>query len=635
MGQREGIVSAHRSGFGFVRFDASDDSAFLPPREMTGLMPGDRVRISVTQSADGRFAGEVLEVLARGVSAFLGTVEISGRTAWVHAVDRRLGLRCQVPIDGLGGAKAGDWVIARITRHPTAQHTGQATIERRLDPLKPLEMGMETAIAKYSLPTSFPPEVLREAESWGNAVDAQEAARRVDLRELPLVTIDGPDAKDFDDAVFAEETSAGYRLIVAIADVSHYVRPGTALDTEAAQRGTSVYFPGRVLPMLPNALSDKLCSLQPNVDRLCFAADMTISGSGQLRAAKFYPAVMRSHARLTYGQAHEVLFERKTAAIAALGPLAARLEPLLGVYHALAKSRRRRGALDFDSTEAIFEFNEAQGVRAIKSYPRNDAHRLIEECMIMANVAVAAELREQRVPTLFRVHGQPEARKIDLLTTVLATLGISADLPEEPKPRDLRAITEKLGKRAERGFVESLVVRAMPQALYQPTNIGHFGLALTEYAHFTSPIRRYPDLVVHRTLKARLSVVDSSGARYEAAHLSALGQELSRLEKRSDEADRYVDNFLKCSYLRERLGQTFDAVVTTVVEFGCFVQILEVGVDGLLHLDNLRDDEYRMESHGHAWVGLKSKRRLAPGTKLRVIVVNANPVEGLIDLELG
>lgn len=634
-GTSEGIVSAHRSGFGFVRVEGMEESVFLPPRQMAGVMMGDRVRVAVTRAPDGRYSGELLEILSHGVSSFLGTVETAGRSAWVHAVDRRLGLRAHVPPDALNGARAGDWVIARITRHATPQQGATAHIDKRLDPLRPLEMATESAIAKHSLPVEFPPEVLSEAEYFGERVDPEESRRRVDVRDMPLVTIDGADARDFDDAVYAEPSAQGFRLVVAIADVSHYVRVGSALDAEAQKRGTSVYFPRRVLPMLPTALSDHLCSLAPQVDRLCFVADMQVSKTGQLKAAKFYPAVMRSHARLTYDLVHAALFERKVAAREEIGPLVDKLEPLVEVYRALLKARRRRGALDFDSTEASFDFDAAGAVREVGRYGRNEAHKLIEECMILANVAVAAELRTAKVPGLFRVHGQPEERKLNLLSEVLATMGFAVELPEEPAPRDLREITERLGSRPERPFVESLVVRAMPQAIYQPANIGHFGLALREYAHFTSPIRRYPDLVVHRALKARLSESDRSGRRYATEELAALGESTSRLEKRADEADRYVDTYLKCAYLRERLGQTFEGIVTTVVEFGCFVQLLDVGVDGLLHLDQLSDDEYRMEPHGHAWVGRHSKRRFGPGTKLRVIVTNANPVEGLVDLELG
>ena len=498
-----------------------------------------------------------------------------------------------------------------------------------------MELATETAIARFDLPTEFSAAALSEAHAWGDRVDPAEADRREDLRTLPLVTIDGDDAKDFDDAVYGEPHPDGFRLIVAIADVSHYVRPGTAVDAEARERGTSVYFPTRVVPMLPTALSDHLCSIAPHVDRLCFAADMIISKHGALKSARFYPAVMRSAARLTYTLANAALFEGRPAARTELGPLVEPLLVLVDIYRALQKARNRRGALDFDAAEAEFVIDSAERVRAIELRARNDAHRLIEECMIMANVATAQELGKTRTPTLYRVHGQPEEIKLDRLLSTLTALGIEAQIPENIAPRDLQAITRRLGHTAERPFVESLIVRSMQQAVYQPTNIGHFGLALTHYAHFTSPIRRYPDLVVHRTLKALLGVPGPASVRYEPEELGALGESTSKLEKRADEADRYVGTYLKCAYLRERIGQTFHGLITTVVEFGCFVQILDVSVDGLLHLDRLRDDEYVMEDDGHAWVGRRTKRRLRIGSHVRVVVTAVNPIEGLIDLELA
>jgi ribonuclease R len=449
-----------------------------------------------------------------------------------------------------------------------------------------------------------------------------------------LVTIDSADARDFDDAVYAEPHEDGYRLIVAIADVSHYVTPESALDTDARERGTSVYFPTRVIPMLPHALSDNLCSLAPRVDRLCFAADMVITKNGRLKSSRFYPAVMRSAARLTYSQAFEALFDKRQAAREELGPLVDKLTILVDVYHALLKARGRRGALDFDAAEAEFVIDSSERVRAIELRQRNDAHRLIEECMIIANVAVAMELARTRTPTLYRVHGEPEELKLDRLQTTLHALGVAVEIPEKVTTRDLQAITKRLGNTEARPFIESLIVRAMPQAVYQPTNIGHFGLALSHYAHFTSPIRRYPDLVVHRTLKALIGARGRAGVQYTPEELGALGESTSRLEKRADEADRYVATFLKCSYLRERIGQTFHGIITTVVEFGCFVQILDVAVDGLLHIDNLRDDEYVMEKDGHSWTGRRKGRRLRTGAHIRVIVTGVNPIEGLVDLDL-
>jgi len=611
------------------------DSVFLPPNQMRGVMHGDRLRVRVARDSTDRWLGTVEEIVSRGVSAFLATVEVQGRSAWVNSADRRLQLRCAVAHADLNGARAGDWVIARIIRHATQVQAAQGRVEKRLDPDRPVELATETAIARFDLPHEFSSAALREAQAWGDRVDPAEADKREDLRTLPLVTIDGEDARDFDDAVYGETHPSGFRLIVAIADVSHYVRPGAVVDAEARERGTSVYFPTRVVPMLPTALSDHLCSLAPHVDRLCFAADMIISKQGALKSARFYPAVMRSAARLTYTLANAALFEGKPAARTELGPLVDPLLVLVDIYRALYKARNRRGALDFDAAEAEFVIDSAERVRMIELRARNDAHRLIEECMIMANVAVAQELAKAPVPTLYRVHGQPEEIKLDRLVSMLSALGIDAQIPEKVAPRDLQAITRRLGQTAERPFVESLIVRALQQAVYQPTNIGHFGLALTHYAHFTSPIRRYPDLVVHRTLRALLGVPGPASVRYEPEALSVLGESTSKLEKRADEADRFVGTYLKCAYLRERIGQTFQGLITTVVEFGCFVQILDVSVDGLLHIDRLQDDEYLMDDDGHSWVGRRTKRRLRIGSHVRVVVTAVNPIEGLIDLELA
>jgi ribonuclease R len=631
----EGTISANRAGYGFLKVEGFKDSIFLPPPEMRGVMHGDRLRVQVSRDATDRWSGTLVQVLERGVSAFLGTIEIQGRSAWVNAADRRLQLRCAVAPTALNGARAGDFVIAKITRHAGSASPAEAVIEKRLDPERPVELATEAAVAKYSLPTEFSAQALREAHAFGDKVDPGKAEARVDLRALPLVTIDGADARDFDDALYAEPHRDGFRLIVAIADVSHYVRPGTAIDTEAKLRGTSVYFPTRVVPMLPTALSDHLCSLAPHVDRLCMAADMVVSKNGALKSAEFYPAVMRSAARLTYTIAHEALFEGRPAARAHVGPLLDKLMVLVDVYRALHKARVRRGALDFDAPEAQFVIDSAEKVTAIELRARNDAHRLVEECMILANVATAQELQKAHVPTLFRVHGQPEEEKLERLASTLRSLGIEAQIPQSVTTRDLQAIARRVGDAPERAFVESLVIRAMPQAIYQPANIGHFGLALTHYAHFTSPIRRYPDLVVHRTLKALIGAKGGSAVRYETPELAALGESTSRLEKRADESDRYVSNYLKCAYLKDRIGETFLGLITTVVEFGCFVQIIEVGVDGLLHLDNLHDDEYHMEESGHAWRGRRTGRRLATGSHINVVVTSVNPIEGLIDLNLA
>ena len=441
-------MTANRGGFGFLRVPGQTEDVFLPPPQMRGLLHGDRVRVRVASDGKDRWTGEVQAVLDRGVTSFLGTIELERRGAWVSAADRRLQLRCSVAPADLAGAKNGDWVIARIHRYASSTAPAQAVIEKRLDPARPVELGTEAAIARFDLPHEFTPAALREAHDYGDRVDPQEAASRIDLRDLPLVTIDGEDAKDFDDALYAEPHADGFRLIVAIADVSHYVRPGTALDTEARERGTSVYFPTRVVPMLPSALSDHLCSLAPKVDRLCFAADMVINKQGTLKGARFYPAVMRSAARLTPQTCARGAVRRRRWRLATdqLGPLLDKLRILVDVYKVLHKARARRGALDFDAPEARFRIDSAEHVTAIDLVSRNDAHRLVEECMITANVAVAPSSEKTHTPTLYRVHGEPEEQKLDRLLATLTALGIEAQIPKTVAPRDLQAITRRLGK---------------------------------------------------------------------------------------------------------------------------------------------------------------------------------------------
>jgi ribonuclease R len=629
----EGVVSANRAGFGFVRVEGMEADVFLPPDQMNGVTHGDRVRIEARGDGRGRFSGRMVSILERSVKSYLGVMESAGHELRVRSADRRLNFLCHVSSADAAGAKSGDWVIATVNEYADGAQLGRAMVKLRLDPDRPVQMAAETAIARFGLPVEFSADVQREAARWGDVVDPAESARRTDLRALPLVTIDGETARDFDDAVFAERLGEDFRLLVAIADVSHYVRSGTALDAEARARGTSVYFPTRVLPMLPAALSDHLCSLAPHVDRLCMVADMQINARGALTETRVYPAVMRSHARLTYTQAHAALFDRHVSARDALGPLVEKLEPLVEVYHALKKARARRAALDFDAPEAQFEITAGEHVHAIRFDSRNEAHKLIEECMVLANVAVAQQLRKAKMPALYRVHAPPEERKLTALRTTLKLLNIEVQLPEEVRTRDLAQIAPRVRDPALRPFVESLVVRSLAQAVYQPEPIGHFGLALRDYAHFTSPIRRYPDLMIHRALRAQLGLASRDSVP-DTEQLETQGADLTRLEKRADESDRYVDTFLKCVYLRDRIGQSFDGIITTVTEFGCFVQILEASVDGLLHLTALSDDDYQMSRDGGVWIGKRSGRRFGPGQRLRVSVAAVKPVEGMVDLEL-
>ena len=633
-GTLEGVVSAHRSGFGFVKVEGQTESVFLPPPQMSGLTSGDRVRVRARKDHTGRYSGEVEAVLARGVTAFLATIEISGRTAFAHSVDRRLSLRCLVPPDQLAGARAGDWVIARITRYPDAHRTAMAVVTKRLDLERPVEMACETAIARYSLPVEFGAEALREAEAHGERIDPREIRGRVDLREMPLVTIDGEDARDFDDAVYAEAQGTGFRLVVAIADVSHYVRPGTGLDRDALERGTSVYFPNRVIPMLPTGLSNHLCSLEPEVDRLCFVADMQIGRTGQLREWKFYPAVMRSHHRLTYEKAYAALFEGRPVERKALGALLPKLQPLVDLYKVLLKARHRRGALDFESSEPAYDFDANGRVRGISLYARNDAHKLIEECMILANVAAAETLIKAKTPLLFRVHEEPSPEKLDALRETADAAGLVLAKGQVLKTAHLN----KLLKAAEGTDVSELInistLRAMTQAYYSPQNFGHFGLALQSYAHFTSPIRRYSDLVVHRALIKAHKWGKDGLSEADTAELEATANHISETERRSMLAERDTTDRYLAAFLADRVGQEFSGRISGIAKFGVFVKLEGTGADGLVPMRALGGEFFHYERETQSLLGAESGRVVTLGQRATVKLSEATPITGGILLEL-
>src|SRR5450631_4211081 len=471
------------------------------------------------------------------------------------------------------GAREGDNVIVEITRRPQGDVPAHGRVVEVLADVRPSDLAARFAILRHDLPEEFPPDVMHEANLFPPEVRAEERAGREDLRELPLVTIDGADAKYFDDAVFAEPVrGGGWRLVVAIADVSYYVRYGSKLDMEARARATSVYFPDRVLAMLPEHLSNHLCSLMPRVERLAFVCDMRVSKTGKLSRGRFYEAVIRSHARLTYDQAWSYLESRTgdkaqgatvdAVARDALTPeVCASLQSLYAVYGVLKSARDARGALDFRGGEVKARIGDKGTIDGFFAVTRNDAHRLIEECMIAANVEAAVALRLAKVGSLYRVHGQPEDKRVTELQKVLSALQVGAQFSEKPTPREFRQLVERLAGRPDGLMLESLVIRSLAQAVYQQTNIGHFGLALDEYAHFTSPIRRYPDLLVHRAIKAAVLPQSASGHRYTAAELQVLGAESSQRERRADDASRDVMGYLKCLYLQPRIGEIFDATI--------------------------------------------------------------------------
>ena len=491
---RTGQVVGHRDGFGFFVPDDGSDDAFLPPAQMRAAMHGDRVAVRIIGAdARNRKQGEIVEVLERRTRRVAGRFHLEHGIGFVEPDNRRISQRVVIPERERGAAGAGNLVVAEIVEPPSRHAEAVGRIIRVLPEEGVAQTAVELAIESHQLPNEFPAAVLGEARQFGETLNPSTLGPRIDLREVPLVTIDGEDARDFDDAVFAEPSRSGWRLLVAIADVSHYVRPGAALDQEARLRATSVYFPNRVLPMLPEQLSNQLCSLMPAVDRACMVAELTISKDGRVTRTRFYAAVMRSAARLTYTRAAAALVERAPEVRAELSAaVLGSLESLYDVYRALRRWRETRGALDFESAEVKVIVGADGRVADLKSYPRNDAHRLIEECMIAANVEAARFLKKHKMPALYRVHAHPDEERVLELKRFLATRGLLLETEGEVDPMKLARLLREVAGRPDAALIESMIIRSLAQAVYQPENIGHFGLALEEYAHFTSPIRTTP-----------------------------------------------------------------------------------------------------------------------------------------------
>ena len=631
-----GRVTGHRDGFGFLIPDDGGDDVFLPPGQMRSVMHGDRVAVRVV-GVDGRNRkqGEIVEVLDRRTHQVAGRFHLEHGVGFVEPDNRRISNRVVIPARDRNGAVDGALVVAEIVEPPGRHAEAVGRITRVLVEEGVAQTAVDLAIASHQLPHEFPAAVVREARKFGKTVEGAGLGRRIDLRAVPLVTIDGEDARDFDDAVYAEPTRGGWRLLVAIADVSHYVRPGTALDDEARERATSVYFPNRVLPMLPEQLSNHLCSLMPHVDRACMVAELAVSRDGKVTRAKFYAALMRSAERLTYSRAAAALIDRAPDVRAQLSaPVLASLESLYDLYRAFRRRREERGALDFESAEVKVVVGEDGRVADLKAYPRNDAHRLIEECMITANVEAARFLKKHGMPALFRVHAQPDEDRIIELKRFLATRGLLLETEGDLDPAKLAELLKKVKDRPDAALLESMIIRSLAQAVYQPENIGHFGLALDAYAHFTSPIRRYPDQLVHRAIRHAVEGGTGENFVHPAREMEQLGQECSMRERRADEAARDVVAFLKCEFMRDRLGETLPGIVTGVTDFGLFVQLEGLQVDGLVHVANLGRDYFRYEEDRKALVGERSGERFTLGDRLKVRVARVDPSERKIDFEL-
>jgi len=631
-----GTVQAHRNGDGLLLPDDASAAIHLSGQQMREVMHGDRVAARIEGAHfRGKAQGTIVEVLERRTREVVGRLQVESGVAYLTPDNPRMTHRVLVPDSQFGGAQSGQVVIVELTQQPSrlAQPVGRVT--RVLGDHGAPGMETDIAIHSHGLPFEFPSDVLAEAQAYGRAIARDAIAGREDLRAMDLVTIDGEDARDFDDAVWCERSGTGWRLIVAIADVGHYVKSASPLDVEARNRGTSVYFPNRVLPMLPEALSNGLCSLVPHEDRLCLCCELRVSDDGRITRSRFFEGVMRSAARLTYHEVGAFLAQPNARHVERLEQVRERLLALHGAYKSFTRARSGRGALELDTPELKLKFDAQGRVAALVEQPRNDAHRLIEECMIAANVAAARFLDRHKVPTLYRVHGLPEIDRLETLRQFMREFGLWLPPADEIKPEHLRDLLQKIGERADAGLISTAVIRSMPQAVYQPGNIGHFGLALDHYAHFTSPIRRYPDLVVHRGIRQVLRGGEPQDLVAAHGPFPALGQDCSFRERRADEATRGAISWLKCFYMQERVGEEFDGIVSGVVDFGLFVQLEGLQVDGLLHVSALGQDYFARDSSGYRMVGRSSGRIFKIGDRLRVRVTNVAIDDRRIDFELA
>ncbi|HUI99711.1 MAG TPA: ribonuclease R, partial [Usitatibacter sp.] len=581
----KGKVIGHPDGFGFLKPEDGRDDLFLEPRQMHKVLHGDVVLARVTGvDRRGRLEAGVVDVLERANKKVVGRLFIEHGVAFVVAENKRISQDILIMPESLDGAKVGQVVVAEIVEQPTRNAEPIGRVVEVLGNYADPGMEIEIALRKHDLPYEWPESALGEARKLPKGVAARDLKGRRDLRALPFVTIDGETAKDFDDAVHCEALAPakgskprGFRLWVAIADVSHYVRPGEPLDHEAYNRGNSVYFPRRVIPMLPEELSNELCSLKPDVDRLVMVCEMEVSQGGVVRHYEFYPGVIHSHARLTYTRVAAAI-EGREADPPLPESVMPNIENLYGVFQALLGARRKRGAIDFETVETQMIFDANGKIERIVPVVRNDAHRLIEECMLAANVSASDFLEKNQQPTLYRVHEGPTPEKLEALRAMLKDFALTLSGGEDPQAKDYAELLARIKDKPYAGLLQTVMLRSLSQAVYSPQNVGHFGLAYDAYAHFTSPIRRYPDLLVHRAIKAVLD-----GRRYAAGDLERIGTRCSETERRADDATRDVEAWLKSYYMQDHVGEEFDGTVSGVTSFGLFVTLDDLYVDGLVH----------------------------------------------------
>lgn len=628
-----GRIHAHPDGFGFLIPDEGGEDLFLPFREMQRVMHGDIVLGHVVDvDHRGRRIGAIVEVVERAHAQVVGKLFFEHGMGYVRSENKRITQDVMIPADALGGALAGQLVVAEIVHPPSPRSSAVGKIVQVLGDAMDPGVEIEAAIHAYQLPNTWSDELLAEVAQLPDVVTEADAEGREDLRHLPLVTIDGEDSKDFDDAVYASKRPDGtWRLVVAIADVAHYVKPGTALDVEAHSRGNSVYFPQRVIPMLPEKLSNDLCSLNPKVDRLCMVADISLNADGTVRRSRFYNGIMHSHARLTYGQVARMVVDQDETLRAEHAALVKQLDQLHELYLVLRQLRDARGAIDFDSVETKIVFDEDRKIDRIVPMERNDAHKMIEECMLLANEAVAKYLAKAKLPTLYRLHESPPEEKLADLHRFLGDFRLQLGGGDEPSAMDFATLIRSIHDHPNRDLIETVILRSMSQATYSPKEGGHFGLAYEHYLHFTSPIRRYPDLMVHRGLKHLIAKQKKSDWAWTEAQLEKLGQHCAMTERRADEATRDATNWLKCEYLSHFVGDAFAGAISSVTSFGIFVQLDHLFVEGLLHITELGDEYFHFDPVKHLMVGERSNKVYRLGDRVVVQVARVSLDDRKID----
>jgi ribonuclease R len=627
----KGKVQGHPDGFGFLVPEDGSADLYLNPREMQKVFHGDKVMgREVGLDRRGRREGAIVEVLEHTQQKVVGRLFEERGLFFVVAENKRISQDILIAPSDLHDAKPGQVVVAKILLQPSKHAEPMGEIVEVLGNYADPGMEIEIALRKHDLPHEFSAEVEKLAKKFPKGVRKTDLKGREDITHLPLVTIDGETAKDFDDAVYCEPQGKGFRLLVAIADVSHYVKPKDALDQEALNRGNSVYFPRRVIPMLPEELSNGLCSLNPEVDRLCMVCDMNISANGDIKQYRFYPAVMHSHARLTYTKVAAMLYENDEATIAEYEEVLPHLKNLDKVFRVLLKSRELRGAIDFDSVETQMVFDEQGKIEKIIPITRNDAHRLIEECMLAANVCSANFLLDHEQKALFRIHEGPTPEKLENLRAFLKQVGLDLGGGEHPEPKDYAKLRDRMDARPDAALLQTILLRSMQQAVYSPDNVGHFGLAYEAYTHFTSPIRRYPDLLVHRAIKAVLK-----GEEYSPGNWEEVGFHCSQTERRADEATRDVQAWLKCYYMQDKVGETYRGVISAVVSFGVFVVLDGIFTEGLVHISELGSDYFHFDAARHELVGERTGQRFRLGDRLMVRVTRVDMETSKIDFVLA